>query len=250
MSRMSSLYIGNLEHRRFLPKPHKFNYSVFYFYIDLDEVTSIFRFPFLLSLNFPGICSFWRKDYYGDHLKDLKTEIHNLIQDRTGERIEGPVRLLTNISYFGFCFNPVSFYYCFDSDKTTLKYIVAEVTNTPWKERHQHVLKFKSESKEIYELAKDFHVSPFMPMNIDYKWVFHKPHEEAFVYMQNRYSGEKDLLFDSTLRLKKLSLTFRNLVWVLMRFPLITVKTMAAIYYQAARLYFKRTPFHTHPSKT
>ena len=249
MNLESCLYLGHLEHRRFLPRPHKFQYGVFYFYLDLNEVEDIFRSSFLKALKRLGILSFNRKNYYGDSSKDLRQEISDLVFRHTNERLQGPVRLLTNLSYFGFCFNPVSFYYCFHSDGTTLNYIVAEVTNTPWGERFQYVLKFEDDKKDVFEIKKVFHVSPFMPMNIDYKWVLDKPMEDAMVYMQNRLTGEKDLLFDSTLKLKRKELNSTNILKVLSKYPFVTLKTAAAIYYQAARLYLKRTPFYTHPNK-
>ena len=249
MSWESCLYIGEIEHRRMSPVRNEFTYSVAYFYLDLDEIKNIFRFPFLLSYNFPGILSFWRKDYYGDKTLDLKQSIIELVKKQTGQMVEGPIRLLTNISYLGHCFNPVSFYYCFKADGKTLQYVVAEVTNTPWGEKHQHVLNFKGEALETYEIAKSFHVSPFMPMTIDYTWVLSRPEQELSVYMQNRYVGEKPLLFDSTLKLARHQLSHANLIKVFFKYPFITLKTVLAIYYQAVRLYIKGTPFFNHPSK-
>jgi len=249
MTFKSSLYIGNVEHRRLSPVENIFNYSVCYYFLDLDEIHSIFNKSFLLTYNRLGILSFFRKNYLGNKNVDLKSEVAKVIQEKTNEKFEGKIKLLTNISYLGFCFNPVSFYYCYDFNKK-LQYIVSEITNTPWGEKHQNVFKMPMESEKMtIEFKKDFHVSPFMPMEIDYTWVFHEPKENLFVYMQNRHFGEKKIFFDTTLKLERKDLSERNMILAFFKFPLITFKTVAAIYYQAAKLYLKRVPFYTHPAK-
>lgn len=245
----SCLYVGEVEHRRFMPKRHEFRYRVLYYFLDLDEVSSIFKFPFLLSHNFPGILSFWRKDYLGLKKEDLKTSVINCVRAETGETISGPIRLMTNISYFGFCFNPVSFYYCYAPDGETLKYIVSEITNTPWGEKHRQVFPFEVQKKKVYQFPKTFHVSPFLPMTMDYTWVFEKPQKKLYVLMQNRMKGLNALFFDTTLELEQQPLTVANIIKFFLKFPFVTFKTMAAIYYQAARLYLKKIPFYTHPAK-
>jgi uncharacterized protein len=247
--RQSCLYVGTVEHRRFTPIKNEFTYSVCYYYLDLDEVADLFRVPFLFSYNFPGILSFWRKDYFGKAQIPLKESILNLVFEKTGERPDGPVRLLTNISYLGYCFNPVSFYYCFAADGKSLKYIVSEVTNTPWGERHPHVMKFEKENKSVFKFPKDFHVSPFMPMTIDNTWVFEKPSDHLYVLMQNRYTGQSPVVFDSTLKLKRSPLGLGQVVKNFLLFPMNSMKTMLAIYYQAGKLYLKGSPFHSHPGK-
>lgn len=247
--RKSFLYSGTLRHHRFSPVDHDFTYRVFYFYLDLDEVKSIFRLPFILSYNFPGLISFWRKDYLGDKKRDLKSEVKRIVKEKAGVELQGPIRLLTNVSYLGHCFNPVSFYYCFKENGEDLDYIVAEVTNTPWGEKYQHVVKAQGKTKEHFTMKKDFHVSPFMPMGIDYTWVLNTPGDELSIYMQNRLSGEKDLLFDSDLKLNRHVLNKKNLVRHFLLYPLMTYQTVAGIYFEALRLYIKRVPFFTHPDK-
>jgi uncharacterized protein len=247
MTRHSCLYVGEIEHRRFSPKKNFFNYQVLYYYVDLDEVKDIFRFPLIFSYNSPGLLSFWRKDYLPPPHIDLKQLIKNVILESTGQEFNGSVRLLTNISYFGFCFNPVSFYYCYEEDH--LRYVVSEITNTPWGERYSQVFEFGDKGMKVFKFPKKFHVSPFIPMNIDYTWVFHAPGEELKVYMQDRLKAQTELLFDSTLTLRRQELSLKNVVKGLVRFPLVTFKTMLAIYYQALKLYLKKVPFYTHPSK-
>jgi len=247
MTQKSAIYLGEVEHRRFAPKKNFFRYQVLYYYLDLDEVKSIFRAPFLFSYNFPGILSFWRKDYINPKVSDLKQAVSDTIENYTGQRFTGSVRILTNISYFGFCFNPVAFYYCYDGND--LRYVVSEITNTPWGEKYPQVFELDGKSIKVFKFPKNFHVSPFLPMTIDYTWVFHAPGEELKVYMQDRLTGQSDVIFDSTLTLKRQELTAFNVVKGFLRLPLVTFKTMLAIYYQALKLYLKKVPFYTHPAK-
>jgi len=246
----SALFVGEIEHRRLSPVKNEFTYSVCYYYLDLDEVEKLFRFPFIFSYNFPGVLSFWRKDYLSPKNVSLKTAVCDQIFGKTGKKFDGSVRVLSNISYFGYCFNPVSFYYCFDREER-LCYIVSQVTNTPWRERHVDVFEIKgNKPKHLYHFPKEFHVSPFMPMNIDYTWIFNTPDEKLYVHMQNRHTGGSSVVFDSTLTLKRRELSFWSILLHSIRFPLVTFKTTLAIYFQAAILYFiKRIPFYTHPKK-
>lgn len=244
----SCLYFGDVLHRRLRPVRHEFRYAVCYLFLDLDEVQHLFRFPFLLSYNFPGLLSFWRKDYLGDRSRPLKESVRAEIRRQTGDDQRGPVRLLTTVSFLGYCFNPVSFYYCYAEDGKTLTHVVAEVTNTPWLERHRHVVRYQGD-KHVYEQTKEFHVSPFMPMEIDYKWVLPAPSERAFVLMQNRYTGEDALLFDAKMELSRAPWTLGHLLRAWMRFPLMSFGPTLGIYWQAIHLWRKKVPFHTHPAK-
>ena len=173
----SAIYTGIVSHRRFLPKPHSFKYGVALFYLDLDEVAQIFRIPGLLTLG-RGILSFRREDYHGDPKLPLDTSVRNLVELRTGKRPRGPIRVLTQIRYFGFCFNPVTFYYCFDPQDHFLEMIIAEISNTPWNERHAYVLPcVEGDRVKSFAFPKTFHVSPFMPMEMNYNWKFTTPAE-------------------------------------------------------------------------
>ena len=130
----SCLYVGQVRHRRFTPKQHQFSYKLFLVYLDLSELTSVFDRFWLWSIEKTNIATFRRKDHLGDKKLPLDTSVRNHIEDETGRRPQGPIRLLTHLSYFGFRFNPVSFYYCYDENDEKLEFIVAEVNNTPWGE--------------------------------------------------------------------------------------------------------------------
>ena len=146
--------------------------------------------------------------------------------------------------------NPVSFYYCYNKDDTALDFIIAEVNNTPWGEQYCYVLsetdsRVKSTKHKKYSLNKDFHVSPFMPMNIDYDWRFSEPGERLSVHMQNFIDNEK--LFDATLDLQSVPMNSFNMARVLVQYPVVTFKVVFGIYYQALKLLLKKIPIFDHP---
>ena len=247
----SCLYEGQVEHRRFAPNEHRFRFPLFLTYLDLDELEEIFRPRWLWSTRRPAPAWFRRSDYFGDEKVPLKTAVGNLVEEKTGQRPEGPIRLLTHLRYFGYVFNPVSFYYCFDSSGQSVETIVAEITNTPWGERHTYVLPREqniSTSKNLqFRFGKAFHISPFMPMDIHYNWVFGAPAEKLLVHMENHHTDGK--MFDATMNLQRSPLTAANCARVLISYPLMTIQVIGAIYWQAFRLFLKRTPFYSHPDK-
>lgn len=247
----SCLYAGRVRHRRFAPKPHDFNYRLFYVYLDLDELDVIFARRWFWSTSRPALAWFRQSDHLQHSAVPLKQAITNVVEQHTGQRPQGPIRLLTQLRYFGYVFNPVSFYYCFDHSGTQLETIVAEVNNTPWGERHLYVLpqhrSNTSTSNVRIELDKEFHVSPFMPMDIHYNWAFTAPEQQLTVHMENYRHSEK--LFDATLALQQQPINGRNCARVLLRYPFMTIKIIGAIYWQALKLLFKGTPVYDHPTK-
>ena len=250
----SCLYVGQVRHRRFIPKPHQFSYKLFLVYLDLSELNSVFDRFWLWSIEKTNVAMFRRKDHLGDKRLSLDTSVRNYIEDSTGLRPEGAIRLLTHLSYFGFRFNPVSFYYCFDEKDENIEFIIAEVNNTPWGEQYCYLLDSINNRQKIdntesklhrYHEKKRFHVSPFMPMDMQYDWRFSTPGELLSVHMENHQHQKK--IFDATLKLKKREITSKNMALVLIQFPMITMKVVAAIYYQALRIWLKRIPFVNHP---
>jgi hypothetical protein len=182
----------------------------------------------------------------------LDTAVRDHVAAETGVRPTGPIRMLTHLRYFGVGFNPVTFYYCFDAADTRVESIVAEITNTPWNERHAYVLSNAAADSTPralrYRFAKEFHVSPFMPMEMDYDWSFGIPSERLSVNMQNFQQGAR--VFDATLDLKRREIGAGALARALIAFPCMTITVIAGIYVQAMKLWFKRVPVHTHPSRT
>lgn len=247
----SCLYCGTLRHRRFAPSEHAFRYRLYMTWLDLSELDEVFRDRWFWSAQRPALAWLRRADYLGDTSVTLDEAVRDQVARATGRRLTGPVRLLTHLRTFGHCFNPVSFYYCYDATGSRVDTIVAEITNTPWNERHAYVLPADRDGSNSHPMrfrfGKSFHVSPFMPMDIDYDWRFSVPGERLAVHMANRRAGTK--LFDATLALERRELTGVNLAGALLRYPFATLEVMRAIYWQALRLWIKRVPFHVHPEK-
>jgi DUF1365 family protein len=248
----SRIYEGTVRHRRFRPRPNTFQYRLFFMFLDLDELPSLFDMHPLWSYEGYNLASFRRRDHFGDPEIELRQAVAELVADRLGRRPDGPIRLLTHLRYFGHCFNPASFYYCYDAADTRVETIVVEIHNTPWGERYCYVLGAEQNEHPVkhwrrHRFGKSFHVSPFIDMDIHYDWRFREPHEALQVHMIDYQGGEK--LFDATLSLRRREITPPALTGVLVRYPMLTVKVIAMIYFQALRLIFKRTPFYSHPEK-
>jgi uncharacterized protein len=245
----SAVYTGRVRHRRYAPRPHAFEYRVFMMYLDLDELPTLFDGRHLWGYERRAFAAFHRADYLGDPAVPLADAVRRVVAERCGGAASGPIRLLTHLRYAGYCFNPVSFYYCFDDTGQELQSIVAEVSNTPWGERHAYVLDGKRNlaetGKQHHRFDKNFHVSPFIAMDCEYDWRFSLPGSGLAVHMENHTPAGK--LFDATLTLQRREISTAVLTRTLLAYPLMTARVSAAIHWQAARLWLKRTPVFAHP---
>jgi uncharacterized protein len=199
----SALYEGTIRHRRFAVRRHELRHRIAMAYLDLDELPDLLGGR--LVRRRPGLVRFRRADYLGDPSIPLADSVRELV----GEAAR--VRLLTNLRTLGHCFNPVSFYYCFD-DGERLRSVVAEVTNTPWGERHAYVLDARRSEHD-----KAMRVSPFMGMDQRYTISLAPPGPTLSLHIESREDGDK--AFDATLNLRRRP--FRAQLGALRTLPLI-----------------------------
>lgn len=234
----SALYEGWIRHRRHEPVAHEFRYRIFLSYLDLDELPGVLdRIP-LWSGRRPAAAWFRREDFMGPARVPLRRAVLEAVEEQTGTRPDGPVRLLSSVRTFGHLFNPISMYYCFDSSGERVEALAAEVTNTPWGERHVYACKGRDG-----HFAKRFHVSPFLGMEADYRLRATTPGDRLQVHVESRRSDRAD--FDATLSLARRELGAAPLF----RYPLQSLRVVAGIYAQAARLKLKGAPYHAHPAR-
>lgn len=245
----SCIYEGWVRHRRHAPHAHAFRYRLYLMYLDLGELERVFAGRLFWSVNRRNLAQFRRSDYLGDPAVPLDAAVRARIHAACGRAPSGPIRVLTHLRTFGHCFNPVSFYYCYAPDGTTLDTIVAEITNTPWKERHSYVLPVAAAARHgralHWDFRKAFHVSPFLPMQRDYAWRFSAPDETLRVHMDVLNTGARD--FDATLVLQRRALGTATLARVLLRYPAMTLRIVAAIHWQAFLIFLRRNPVYDHP---
>jgi len=249
----SALYVGHVHHVRHAGVAHCFTVPLTLLYLDLDELPAVQALSPTFRLGPWGLLGFHDPDYLTEiaHANaglnaglnaDLATRARALVQQKLGWIPDGPIRILTQPRYCGFVFNPVSFLYCFSADGG-MQAVIAEITNTPWRQRHTYVIDCRAAKSQRF--AKTFHVSPFQPMQQEYDWRFPDPGQRLDVCMHN-YAHER-IVFTASMRLSRRPLTANNLAGMVVRRPMQTAQVLARIYGEAARLWWKGAPFHPHP---
>jgi hypothetical protein len=249
MTPASAIYEGVVGHRRVAPVRHSFAYRLYLPMFDLDELPEVLDPYPLWSARRPAPAWVRRADYLGATGTPLAEAARSLVSERTGRRPAGPVRLLAHPRYLGVGFNPVSFLFCYDG-VGRLDALIAEVTNTPWGERHAYVLDFARASEwsggaRGGTVGKRMHVSPFMGLDQRYQWWVAPPGDSVRLGMRN-VEGDR-VLFEATLSLERRELEPKLMRRLLATYPPLTLATLARIYSQALRLRLKGAPWFGHP---
>ncbi len=245
----SCLYTGRVRHRRVSPK-HEFNHRMFMVCLDLSEQDEVFRGRWLWSTR--GLAPAWfrRRDYLVPADVSLATAVRQLVEHETGRPLTGRISVLTHLRYWGYIQNPVTFYFCHEADGG-LAAIVAEITNTPWGERHQYVLDAHGQPSDgpiRFCFEKRFHISPLQPMKQRYRWTFRRTAQQLVAHMENEECGQT--VHVATLVMWRREISGASLAASLLRFPFMTLKVVLAIYWQALRRRLLGAPFHPHPRRS
>lgn len=250
----SCLYEGSVRHRRWGRGAGQLDYPLFMAYLDLDELPQLFDPYPLWSARRPAVAWFRRADHLGDPDVPLADAVRTLVARHTGARPDGPIRLLTHLRHLGHCFNPVSFYYCFDAGDRRVTAVIADVINTPWGERHAHVMPVEHTSDHgsvaliSGRLAKELRVSPLMGMDHVYDLRVTEPAERLAVHVESRRrSGER--VFDATLALRRREITDEELARVLRRYPLLSLRMLARVGTEALRLRLRGADLFPRPRR-
>jgi len=244
----SCLYRCLVMHNRLEPKPNKFNYDVFMFYLDLDEIDSLTGKLWLMSRNKFNIFNFREKDHLQlpaenpDTLKNVKQHLLDYLKQNGIDFKNGKIMLLTNLCTFGYQFNPVSFYFCFDEQNNAVC-CVPEIGNT-FMEQKPYFLGLDQFSENTFKARtkKLFYVSPFSNMDTDFDFNISIPNEKLNIRIDDYEQGKR--FFISTLTGTKKNLSNANLIWYSIRFPFITLKVITLIHWQAMKLWLKKLPYH------
>lgn len=242
---VSCLYEGTVRHRRRRPS-RQFTYGLALAYLDLEELPDLLG--GCLTRRWPGLLRVRRRDLLGDPRRPLDAAVRDTVREATGSSPTGPIRILTQPRSFGLCFNPVSFYYCFDATGTEVETIVAEVTNTPWRERHAYVLAAGAAGGRLLRdsAEKQLHVSPLMGMDQRYRFAATAPGET--LSLQIEVAEDEQPVFDATLGLHRRELTGPAVRRLALRRPFASVRVLVLIYVQALRARAAGATYHPHPS--
>lgn len=234
-----SLYVGHIRHERKLPKKHRFSYPFFMWFLNLDELEKLNSLGVWFSTTRFALSRFYRPDYYGDPQLSLADAIRLRMLELTGHPVEGMVCSLMNMRTLGIYFSPVNFYYGYNREGV-LTHFLAEVSNTPWNERHQyaHYLPVEGYSPEN---SKSFQVSPFNHLNQHYRWQLTPPEKQVSVEI--KVDDDRGHIFTARLELERRPFEARTVRKELVKKPVMTLYILAAIYWQALRLFMKGVPF-------
>lgn len=241
---------GWVVHRRMGPVRHEFRYPVWMLCADLDrlrpaEVAERRLEPWLSVSRRLAPLKIRTGDFIAQDGSVL--DAVNRMLARDGHPAAEQVLVLTQPRSWGVSFNPVNFYFCYAGDNLT--FVLADINNTPWDEHHTYVLDARDQQGELsFRFPKAFHVSPFMPMDLEYQWRLRLDGDAVEIAMRLTRDGQE--LFFAGLYLRARVLDAAAARRGALAYPLQNARTLARIYWQALRLFLKRVPFFPHPQRT
>ena len=241
----SGVFSGIVAHQRHSPHPHRFRYRLSMFLVDLQDIDrwrASYR-PWFGN----GLADVRREDFLPPTSQNWRETVCDLVEAHRGDRPQGRILLLTQGRKWGVAFNPVSFYFCLEEHSRQLAAVVAEVRNIPWRERHCYVLG-PEHWQEACRTDKQFHVSPFLPMEMQYAWSIQASADTIALRIQNRCDDQRP--FQASLHLQRTSHANLGdaLRWSACRYPAANHAAIARIYWHALRLWWNNTPVYAHPA--
>lgn len=243
----SKIYVGNINHRRFSPKAHSFNYSLFMLALDVHEVENTQTGSGVFGFSWYHPLRFVEKDYLKGEPFSLSQRIKNKVRELHGHKEIEKIVMLVQVRSFGVYFSPANFYFCYNKNKECTQ-MLAEVSNTPWNERHYYWVDLQNKGEKVSE--KSFQVSPFMDLDMSYYWHVRPPskeNESLLITIENKRKNSQtakvEKLFDVKLMMNKQAFTKKGLLRVWCQLPIMSIKVVSAIYWQALKIFLKRIPF-------
>jgi len=239
---------GYVIHNRRQPQRHRFKYNMCWCLFDVDDIDHWMGQSKLWKYNAWSLFCLRDRDYIKPGNQPINLKIKDYLSEETGARFSGNVFLFTHPRFMGQGFNSVNFYFCYQAQK--LAYIVSEITNTPWGEKHLYLhdcdgAKKKPNGTLVFDFKKQFHVSPFITMDIDYCWEFLINQQQLTVKMQlyRQNVNEMNVILDT----KITPLMENNINRMSLKRPFQPMKMLLGIYWQAFKLWLKKIPFYSHP---
>ena len=240
----SCIYNGVVTHKRFKPVKHFLKYKTFSFFIDLDEIEKLDKNNIIFSFNRFNIFSFYNRDHGDRDGKSLKNWVmDNLIKFKISENIN-KIKLLCYPRIFGYVFNPLSIFYCYQDEK--LKVIFYEVKNT-FNEQHTYILKVNDSNIVTQKCKKKFYVSPFMNMDTYYSFRLLNPDEKLSISIEQ--TDRKDTILTAVQTGERKDFNLKQLVVNFFKYPLMTIKIISAIHFEALLLWKKGAIYRKRDTK-
>lgn len=242
----SGIYSGTVRHQRYSPKQHRFSYPLYMLALDIDELSALDASCRFFACERFAPLSFRRRDYLDASKRPLKSVLLEKVRELGGDcGCIDRVVMVCQVRCFGVYFSPINLFFCYSG--VTAVYTLVEVNNTPWLERHFYLVDLNE--PEITD--KHFHVSPFMPMAMQYHWRLKAPDlnrldKPMLVHIE---AHQQHKVFDATMILKGKPLNNNSLALALRQWPIMTAQIVRGIYWQAFKLFIKSIPLHAHPRR-